>query len=134
MEEYAHSNHSFNKYTSNERVYSGCAKNYQSHYLYPPAKWFKVFESSYGICSSARRKTKNHRGTIMSLIVYKRPIIQFNLYTTKPFHSRKSAIDFLRWIRSYGPYYLPIKYDFFEPIKQIFNSNDEKCSHMVWWP
>lgn len=69
----------------------------------------------------------------MSLIVYKRPIIQFNLYTTKPFHSRKSAIDFLRLIRSYGPYYLPIKYDFFEPIKRIFNSNDEKNFVRIWF-
>ena len=69
----------------------------------------------------------------MSLIVYKRPIIQFNLYTTKPFHSRKSAIDFLRLIRSYGPYYLPIKYDFFEPVKQIFNSNDEQNFVRIWF-
>ena len=78
-------------------------------------------------------KTKNHRGTIMSLIVFKRPIIQFYLYTTKPFHNRKSAIDFLRLIRSYGPYYLPTKYDFFEPIKQIFNSNDEKKFVRTWF-
>lgn len=69
----------------------------------------------------------------MSLIVFKRPIIQFYLYTTKPFHNRKSAIDFLRLIRSYGPYYLPTKYDFFEPIKQIFNSNDEKKFVRTWF-
>lgn len=69
----------------------------------------------------------------MALITPPKPITDFVLTTTKPFHSEKAARDFFDLVDSYGTHYMISRYGNWEPLPHTYKESKREHLILSWF-